>query len=79
MCYSCSGMLTGYGERCGCIFENLPTGGWARGVLQAGRSRAQFPMVSLGFFIIIIVFIIVTAATWFWGISWGVKAVGAWE
>jgi len=66
-------MLTGYGERCGRIFENLPTGGWARGMLQTGRSRVRLPMVSLGFFFDMIV----TAAAWLWDISWGVKAVGA--
>jgi hypothetical protein len=73
MCYGGTVMLTGYGERCGCRFENLPTGKWARDVLQTGRSRVRFPLVSLGFFIDIIV----TAGTWLWDISWGVKAVGA--
>jgi len=54
-------------------------------MLQAGRSQVQFPLVSVEFFIDIIL----PAALWPWGsthplteistrnISWGVKAVSA--
>jgi hypothetical protein len=55
-------------------------------VLQAGRSRVRFPMVSLGFFIGIILSVdpmalgstqpLTEMSTR--NISWGVKAAGAW-
>jgi hypothetical protein len=66
--------------------QNHPGGavGWGT-ALHAGRSRVRFPMVSLEFFIDIMV----SVALWPWGrlsllteistrnISWGVKAAGA--